>query len=290
MGLRLLFFSLFQVFCSDCTVANSTISRLTTGYLHTKGPQPSQAALHEADAFLYNLRHPIDRVVAWHHFEHPYSCVDDNVTFNACRTMEIVDEFPGGLVGQFYIDCFPTPDLLPLAFANNDTLMTPECIKLAHKVFNDETPHVYGFTQTPFKFDLRYFTKVTIDVYPHTKSVLVLRSESLWDDLNDLERQLGGGRTFDSVEDQNMETDMRINGTDYGPVCCKMIDEMRAYRRLLLLSVNLDGPSKEETLATAVEKCQFSSWREMEESCQQQREKYLQSFSFYNRIVSAFTN
>lgn len=281
----------FEVISSDIFVANSTLSHLTKGYMHTVeynkgGPSP---VLHEADAFLFNLRHPIDRIIAWHRFENPHYCIDNQTTSKACATMQFVEEYPHEEGAVFYVDCFPTPDLFASAFATTNTL-SPECIKLAHQVFNNKISGP-GFSQTPFYYNLRYYSERTIDLFAE-KIVLVVRSESVWDDLNGLERQLGGSTRFDTLQDSNLESDMRSNAkVDYGPLCCQMIDEMREYSRLLQLALNLDEAAKKDTLTRAVQLCNFTYWSEMEQTCQQQRHQQQQDMSSkwsINNILSIF--
>lgn len=239
----------------------STLSSVITGRLHTKESIPKDA-IEKADAYLYNLRHPIDRVISWYLREHPSSCLDDIKTRLACETARDITADPRGYAARFFQKCFPTENLLPLAFDSTYN-MSQMCRNLARQVLNNEVKGP-GFKETPFHYDVRYYANKTIDSHPN-KTVLVVRSESILADLLDLERKVGGNGTFkvkESFHDRVTNDEL----TDCcAPLCFAMREEVRAYRRLLDLAVNIDEASKEATVVSAAQYCGFPSWVEMEE-------------------------
>lgn len=244
---------------------NSALSDSIRGYMHVKDVQPPDA-LQQANAFLYNLRHPVDRMFAWYQMERPEACVDKQTTWKACVTAKECKSNPHGETALFYETCFPTQDLLPLALDDGSSKISSECKALFRRVMDGKVTGP-GFQQTPFQFDMRYYADKTIDLHPET-NVLLLRSEHLWSDINALEKQLGGNATFHSL-DNSEEYHAPNDEATYGPFCCAMMEELSTYRRLLNLAVNLDTKSKETTLTEASKRCGFDSWKEMEKQCQQ---------------------
>jgi hypothetical protein len=206
--------------------------------------------------------------MSWYLYEHPSSCVNDIETRYACKAAKDVTTNPKGYAARFFQKCFPTQNLLPLAFDSTSN-MGQECRNLARKVLKDRVKGP-GFKETPFYYDLRYYARKTIDSYPN-KTVLVVRSESIFADLQDLERKVGGNGTF-PVKETFHDRVASDEFTDYyGPLCFAMHEEMHAYRRLLKLAVNLDEASKEATMANAAQRCGFPSWIEMEEQMTSKR-------------------
>ena len=258
----------FEVVCEnsweECT-PDSTLSDKVKGYLHTKECRP-KGAIEAAEAYLYNLRHPIDRIMSWYQFERPDACMNTEETRKACSTAHEIELHPQGETALFFETCFPSKHLLPLAF-NDAGDLSHECTELARQVVEGRMDGP-GFRQTPFQFDMRYYASKTIDRYPD-KNVLVIRSEYVWDDLNDLDLKLGGTGSFHAREG-NEEYHTSKDAADYRSLCCMLQEEMRTYRRLLELAVNIDGKSKETTIMSAAKRCGFSSWDKMVAQCQQQ--------------------
>lgn len=258
----------FEILCGDACNAtfSSRLSQQTKGYIHVKSPIPLDA-MEQADAYLYNVRHPVDRILAWYQYEHPSRCnYSTTGGHKACSTIEDIQEYPDGNAALCYNSCFPTSNLLPLAFTNS-TRVSHECKHFAHRLVQNQVSGP-GFSHVPFGFNLQYYTRKTIDIHP-AKSVLVVRSESIWNDLQDLEIQLGGNRkAFVPVHDEDDEDDVVVDAaTNYAPLCCAVWNEMQTYRRLLKLAVNLNSKEKVDTLLHAVHHCRFSSWVDMEQQC-----------------------
>ena len=123
-------------------------------------------------------------------------------------------------------------------------------------------------------YNMHHYTVETIDEYPD-KEVLVVRTESLWKDVKDLDIMLGGKGTFGEIEgtrdSHGSEHYKRSNTTfstsDYGLLCCALSNEMDLYRRLVELAVNLNTAAKQHTIASTTRKCGFSTWDEMMSVC-----------------------
>ena len=259
----------------ECSEApDSMLSYLVNGFLHDADVRPP-GAIEEADAYLYNLRHPVDRMISWYYYEHPGSCLHNRETKVACGTAKEIAAKPDGRAARFYKNCFPTQDLLPLAFSpSGRNVLNHSCADLARKAIEGR------IDGTGFKhiwYNINYYTERTIQKYPG-KGVLVVRTESLWDDLKDLDLKLGGFGSFGSLEGtkdtHGSEQYHKINDTlpaaGYQLLCCAMQEEMHTYRRLLDRAVNLDEAAKIFSTTSAARRCGFSSWNDMVDQCKQQ--------------------
>jgi hypothetical protein len=176
-----------------------------------------------------------------------------------------------------FFKCFPKITLLPLALTmpgRKRLNKTSSCIDLAYKAIQGRIIDEKTFSYMQYNTNY-YFTK-TIGTYP-SKGVLVVRTESLWDDLNDIDLRLGGNGTFGLVNKESNDFHDIQNGQrndtlplsvgDSALLCCAMQVELHAFRRLLDRAVNLNEASKQATISNAAQRCGFSLWDEMVEYC-----------------------
>lgn len=214
------------------------------------------------DAYLYNLRHPIDRLLAWYIYERPSSCVSNEETLHACEAAQAVAKHPNGYTWQFFVDCFSSQDYLSLAFISKTS---QGCNQLFSKVLANDV-HASGFRETPFKYDLRYYTNKMINQYTN-KTVPVLRSQNMFKDLHDLEVFMDGNGTFPRKETFHDLVPSDELTRYYGQVCWKgtMHEELYEYRRLIPRAANFNERTKRSTInGAANDRCGFSSWKVME--------------------------
>lgn len=274
---------IFRAYCESdkkeiddkCNEApESMLSYRVKGFFHNDEIRSSsKSLLEESDAYLYNLRHPVDRMISWYHYEHPQSCDKHNKeTRLACSTAKAIRQNPEGVTSLFFEQCFPTQDQLWLPFYRDGREVVGEnCTDLAHKAIEGRI-HDKGFTH--ISNNMRYYYSNTIEKYP-SKGVLVVRTESLWDDLKDLDLKLGGYGSFGSLEgikdshgsEKYKKTNEPLSERGYTLLCCALRDEMHIYKRLIERSVNLDEVSKNATITSAANRCGFQTWDEMVDSC-----------------------
>jgi hypothetical protein len=262
---------------TDCAKASQTsmLSYRIRGILDQDDTiSKTNVTLGEADAFLYNLRHPLDRLLSWYQSAHPQSCNKHNIS--SCKTKRRIQRNPNGMEALFF-KCFPKITQLPLAVstpAGRKRLNKTSCIDLAYKAIQGRITDEKTFLDMQYNTNY-YFTR-TIETYP-SKGVLVARTESLWDDLNDIDLRLGGNGTFGLVNKESNELPDIQNGQrsdtlplsvgDSASLCCAMQQELHAFRRLLDRAVNLNEASKQATISNAAQRCGFSLWDEMVEYC-----------------------
>lgn len=263
--------------CED--IPESELANRVTGYAHD---EDYQGSVKSADAFLYNLRHPVDRMISWYNYEHPKSCMHNRQTRRACRTKKHIKKRPNGSAAMFYNDCFPTQQRLPLlglhsTSTGSDTGLSQECFELGRKVIRGEK---YGKGFKHMYYNMLHYANETIYEYPD-KGVLVIRTESLWEDLKDLDTMLGGRGTFGGIEGTkdshgSEKYKQKTGGTgtlsveDYGLLCCAIMPEMNVYRNLIESAANLDDSATKAAISQTANKCGFANWDEMMNKCSNQ--------------------
>jgi len=242
----------------------SQLSDTVKGYLHVNNINPSKAA-RSAQAYLYNLRHPLDRTISWYYYSSPGSC--SNKQGQACSTAQHIRGFPNGWAANFFQTCFPRFEDLVRAF--NHSHSNPNCTLWGQSTLagrETEAGHVW--------FNIRRYANRTVAVYPD-KDVLVVRTERMWDDLKELDIYLGGKGVFGELEGLRVthgserwnSTRPTLTDAEARLLCCRLRDEMAVYRDLVGRAINLKDNAKEDTLNGAVKRCGASTWTEIEDGC-----------------------
>ncbi len=258
-------------------IPESSLADRVTGYIHDDN---FHGPVDEADAYMYNLRHPVDRMISWYNYEHPESCMKSlgRQTKRACATRHHIRRHPDAKANVFFNQCFPTQKELPFIDGNltgSNIHLSDNCLLLAKEVINGEH-RLKGFKH--MFYNMHHYTKATIDKHPE-RSVIVIRTESLWQDLKDLDIRLGGNGNFGAIEgtrdshgsEQYKKSNATFSVTDYGRLCCVIQKEMNIYRRLVELAVNLDEAETEATISRTASKCGFESWNELMNHCNNKR-------------------
>lgn len=245
---------------------------------------------HAADAttFLYNLRHPVDRVISayWHH--HPMrKCGDKSRHDGTCKALDLLTRRQQN-AKEFFFECFPGAEDLAQALAevdgaktNTSTAVSSKChvmvVEAIAAHFSDKNflrpfymqDYINHIAESNYRF---YFNK-SLGQWPE-KEVLAVRTYHLWDDMIALEKWLGGNGDLHGCAGM-YHTHGAENIIDKGPVspsgyklfCCALQEEMLIYYELLLRSANLSPSDKEETWSKDLEKCGATSMRDLEHQC-----------------------
>ena len=248
-------------------------------------------------SFLYVLRNPVDRYISAYKYGHPSNCNTTKTKGQGnefrCPNQKLMERnTPNFPVVRFY-RCFPTlEDLaqygvsLPPASTDDDndhstsnatiklTGKTRKCTPLARQCATG-IRHKGTCGGEPHKsmYNYQFYANHTVDQYPD-KHVLAIRTEHEWDDLVNLDQQLGGTGKFKKAGlhvSHGSETYQaaQLSEQGYHKLCCVLLNEMDIYRSLLLRAVNLNETAKRETLQSLYEKCNIKpSWSEWKVACQ----------------------
>ena len=273
---------------TDCLarLPASKLSESVTGYYHCFKVQPPNLAV-TAGSYLFNVRHPVDRVISWYNYVSPNNCLvlggakKESVSPN-CAAAYQLERDADSFVGQFFQACFPTVDDWALAVAakqpSNGSLATPECVELAITSLAGQLNERHVPIAAHMTANYQHYAAKTVTAHPD-KEVLVVRMEHLWDDLKALDRQLGGtgnfgaqveGFAYTHGSERYSSTGERVLDTSVQLFCCALQNELRIYRELLHAAVNLHEHDKRETTQAAALRCGWKSWEEMDRTCAEQ--------------------
>jgi hypothetical protein len=85
-------------------VPSTQVSQQTVGYLHVDSILYPRNAIPLATHYMYTLRNPLDRVISWYIYNHPWSCDRRDSSSPSCQ----MEERPSGCWGFRFFQCFPT--------------------------------------------------------------------------------------------------------------------------------------------------------------------------------------
>eukprot|EP00934_Nitzschia_sp_Nitz4_P006324 Nitzschia sp. Nitz4//scaffold224_size33420//73//1137//NITZ4_007885-RA/size33420-processed-gene-0.34-mRNA-1//-1//CDS//3329542635//6314//frame0 len=238
------------------------LSRLTRASVHMHVPTPPmEAELANATHFVVSVRNPLERVVSVFHADHPS---------NQDTYKDVKDKDLPKPLRDFYVECFPTieelvrrmwtwtqKDSLSLAKAQQET-----CYQRGDRAFAggesqyaDSSP--WGYNNYQFYGDISFLK------YPAVK-ILVLRTESLWEDTKNLDLWLGGDGNLGVGKESVLETSggsesftvkSELTSEWTKKLCCLMAHEIQLYEDLIRHSLNLMDSEKAETLTVVYEQC-----------------------------------
>ena len=215
-------------------VPASSLSDKVGGYFHCFSVRPRQF-IPQADAFLLNIRHPVDRAVSWYRYVHPAHCdlTKHDRSSPVCIAARQLRTRPAGWVSQFFGQCFPTVQAWAEAYYSNSsnnnnsnnktnnrsiwlttasddttnartnatTILSINCTQLAEQTFQGMS--FMDHKETPLAAHMianyRHYVSQTVDQFPN-KPVILVRTRALWQDLKHVDKLLGGTGDFGMAE------------------------------------------------------------------------------------------
>ncbi|GKY93956.1 hypothetical protein MPSEU_000362500 [Mayamaea pseudoterrestris] len=271
----------------------SKLSASVQGYLHCFQQAKRSILPRQATAFLYSLRHPLDRTISWFHYVHPNHCRNGTTTRQNCMAKETTDAATATKsreskhsqwLHQFFVDChFDTmqdwaqalelPSSQSAAAARN---VTPTCHDIATNSLLGGQSNIGNMEEVPLASHLIANIRVNVDLtakrFPNA-SIYVIRTEHLWDDLQQLDERLGGSGSFAKAVTGRVANAKRphvgessLSARQCQRFCCGLKLELLAYRVLVSKASNLSLKAKQETLDAAMQRCSFEDWDDLK-SC-----------------------
>ena len=226
---------------------NSTLSRRIIGRYHVGSPlfsrKEKEWLLNDTDTFLYLIRDPLDRVRSA--FEYHKNMVRMNRDDHK----------------KFYVNCFPgrfDEVVEAMRGAGSDE----KCKDYADRALGGGGLVVAG---NHFYYNYQWYRRFSLGGHP-SHTVMVIRTEHLWDDMIRLDKRLGGDGNFarqGAKETHGSETWSHApNSTSIAPenaayLCCLMYGEFEVYQELILRAVNLHDEEKREDLVKVMRHCQM---------------------------------
>lgn len=236
----------------------------------------------------------------------------------SCRNRQAVMDNPDSWEARFFA-CFPSLEFMAKGLTHK--IDSSRCSRMVRHVLNgqgggpDTGQDVVGHLSANYQYYHRHTIGLSsssssappppsdgpdaelVDdaaVATTNQTILVLRTESLWDDLKELDIFLGGNGYFRKeglrvshvVDDHNNQHQQGQQHTVYKDaavlsphggklLCCAMHEELAVYRELLLRAANLNATQKKETLSAALELCRATSWPGLVKACGMRKSKLL---------------
>lgn len=249
-------------------LAQITRHVLAHKHLYSQRYKPHEMlfAMQHLDTFLITTRNPVDRIVsAFNYHRNEYFQVMETGTPEKKRVL-------GGVMKQVFYDCFPDVRYMAEELAHiffrlhtpNSTKVYKQmtCGQLAFRLLSrthpQHTPEWAHYTS-----NYRWYTKLTIDKRPDA-SLLVVRTEYLWEDTTKIEVALGGKKdSFDNAKSvahshgsEKYEVTAKLD-TDRQKraICCAIWDDLQAYQNIILNAINLNGEEKNEMMRLVWRDC-----------------------------------
>ena len=209
--------------------------------------------------FLFTVRNPILRALSSYNFLH-----FNNTDSDFAQRRNSWRDF-------FYQRCFPRQtDLLKAAV---DLLYHPddnphnvkECHKRAAIYLRGTGGKPNRLTNVHLYFNNEYYYNMSLARCPE-KEVMVVRQESLQDDLSRLDRAVGGQGTFPQAVKhtrRNIMTathrDSDLTGDETRALCCLLYREVYYYQKIIQRAVNLTPLEKQASIQEMVQFCDIST-------------------------------
>lgn len=228
-----------QTRCFDNLREDTKLSELVINTFHMSMRAFNRKYLNhnsEEKSYLISIRNPIARIVSAFNYEHPKN-----------------KGWGPPVQRNFYNNCFDTFPKLMNGVSNGTAT---DCSETAIQVLRGEGPHqISGHMYWNLYHHASYI--------PETSEVFVIRTENLWDDFNDLDRQLGGNATVENHKadygSSNFVVKSGVSFPDGSPemiqLCCILQVETSTYQTVLLRALNLNEQQKQQTLDVVYRQC-----------------------------------
>jgi hypothetical protein len=199
-----------------------------------------------ADLFIFSVRDPINRIMS---------------AYNYHRS----DKWASYLQKRFYKNCFPDGldamvDFV-VKYRGTDKAKLG-CQKRGLKALKGNERDRMG---PHFKWGYRrYWQHLAMDEHPE-RTMAVIRTEFLWEDMAHLDIAVGGtgkdflqeGYTVSHVSHKEYKSGLSPTNAKY--LCCILHLDMDAYQTMILKAANLDATQKRETLESLLSHCEIEA-------------------------------
>ncbi|EEC44997.1 predicted protein [Phaeodactylum tricornutum CCAP 1055/1] len=222
------------------------------------------------DAFLFSLRHPLDRTLSWFRNFDPQNCPEGKRTKASCLTAHSIKNDPTSWAGHFFGVCFSSAE----AWAQALSHPKDKCNVLAWDTILGRIAIQDESLVAHMTANIRRYAKATAARYPE-KDVLVVRMEYMWKDLKALDLSLGGTGRFGAMAGSKVAHGSEVyefqnedlSAASVVTMCCALRDEMEVFYSLLHKAQNLDAVHKRRTWEDALSYCGSTSWIDFEAQC-----------------------
>jgi len=273
-------------------VPESALSRHTKVIVHATKVAPRQETK-SINGFIFTAREPISRLESSYYFNSPLHCVIPSKRPFSASQKECFDRkkmFNNEQSFRQFYEYFPTLEKLADELRikhRNDTITkstgdinttTTSSADVLKKYFQHIGLTVYGHATMGYRHYERLAKTMNPNSnYDNSTNVFVIRTSSIWQDTERIDLMLGGTGNFSylyNAKVDHIDKADRVNQTkliDGSPeivnVCCALLPEIQAYRRIVGRAMNLDAQEKIDYYNMTWKRCGVSSWEMLEDNC-----------------------
>eukprot|EP00531_Pseudo-nitzschia_arenysensis_P010848 CAMPEP_0116139552 /NCGR_PEP_ID=MMETSP0329-20121206/13373_1 /TAXON_ID=697910 /ORGANISM="Pseudo-nitzschia arenysensis, Strain B593" /LENGTH=435 /DNA_ID=CAMNT_0003634603 /DNA_START=15 /DNA_END=1322 /DNA_ORIENTATION=- len=248
-------------------------------------------------AFLLPIRDPIDRLVSAFNYHHP----SNHHTQYECKSDLRPPKISSWGLQAFYCDCFNTINDLVDVFAKNSgpPKKVPgykhskeeevTCREVAERLLRGKSHYKLdtddktnesqfredqlvdldiikktAYTVGHVTMNYGYYYRLTLQKYPQ-KDIVAIRTDHMWEDLQQLEYNLGGSALIQGNTTGHAEiahgshaypvSDKIKDSRGLQIICCAISSEAKIYIELIERAINLSAEQKQESLNAFQERC-----------------------------------
>ena len=256
----------------------SEFSKHVRGIVHYKDHWG--VSIEQATDVLFSIREPIGRFESWFGHRNPFHC--KKCTEKRLAIMK-AQKNPNAFSKRFFQDCFVTVDQMARGLNPNDSTLNTslmiinrtDCYMLLQNAFKKVGMSEYGHLSAGYRFYRQKASMHRPTIF-RNKKVWVARTEYLWQDAENIDKELGGTGAFGKFAGAKMTHGSEhyadktgIHPSNVFRVCCALQPEIGAYRDIVDRAVNLNPTEKIQTYQMTWNRCNVSSWEMLETKCAQ---------------------
>ena len=238
------------------TSLDSVLSYLTKSTIHIRPRVHYKRWINETTTFLFSVRNPIARAVSAFDMDH----IQNN-------NNNMTDQPKMRNARAPLYECFPTAEHLAQGLYGNsrngtmDVKEQEQCRTTAWMVLTGNQTSQQAKVVTHLYHNYAYYKNLTLDQFPN-REVMVVRTESLWQDISRLDVFLGGtgqfltsGHRFDHGRATQYRVKSRLTPQGKQYFCKALQDEIAIYRMLIERAVNLNATEKRQSIGAVQADC-----------------------------------
>ena len=254
-------------------------SRKLVARIHVHSPLINKTEerwlLDNTNIFLFTIRDPIDRIISAYNY-HRHQLEEQVINWEKENNQSIdwaAKKYPklkmrANVKIPFYRKCFPNglDHFVEVMQYNGTDSVILKCQILGLEVLRNRKRGRAFKGGAHFLHNYRRYASRTIYKRPD-KSIAVIRTKHLWDDVISLDKSFGGdgyfkmkGRKYSHGSQgwtgaAKYTAALQPSNAKY--LCCLIYDEIKVYQHLVLRSFNLNDTEKRETMMETLNQCQI---------------------------------
>lgn len=245
--------------CDTSTDQDSQLTRHIVQYFHMHnwrlGNDVQEWTMNNTNVFLFIVRDPIGRIISTYNYHRDdFSKIKDP---NKKRQQQ-----------TFYKECYPSGlnDMIDTMRRNDTSTNATKCTKMGIDTLTGKGNSYWLPGGWHFGLNYHFYKKNTMDKFAN-HSIATIRTEHMWDDVEKLDKLLGGTGEFGASGSrhthgsekykQGYSSDLSLSNAIF--LCCLIWKEIETYQDMILKSFNLDNAEKMKAMFDLLNRCHIKT-------------------------------